>query len=187
MSVLAIAKGLATFAPTLARFLGGDKAGDVADQAVAVAKRITGSDNENAALTALQNNPELQVKFQEAIAPVLVAQNEAEAKQIAEINATMRAELSSNSKYKSGWRPTFGWAVVITWSIQMLAISIVIIINPVEAVKLINAMAALGFMWSMALAVLGININKRSQDKQVAVGQSPLGVVGAIVKRIAGK
>ncbi len=69
----------------------------------------------------------------------------------------------------------------------MLAISIVIIINPVEAVKLINAMAALGFMWSMALAVLGININKRSQDKQVAVGQSPLGVVGAIVKRIAGK
>jgi len=41
---------------------------------------------------------------------------------------------------------------------------------------------ALTPMWGIALAVLGVNVHKRSQDKQVAAGQAPSGILNAIMR-----
>jgi hypothetical protein len=41
--------------------------------------------------------------------------------------------------------------------------------------------------WAVALSVLGVNVAKRSQDKQVTAGQQPGGgLLGAITKRLGG-
>ena len=48
-------------------------------------------------------------------------------------------------------------------------------------------LGALTVQWSVALAVLGVNVSKRSQDKATHAGQAPTpGILGAVVNRIAG-
>ncbi len=186
ITIMAVAKGLAAFVPGLVRWVGGDKAGDVAEQAVKVAQNITGIQEPDAALEEIRKNPELQIRLQEAMTPILLAQIEAETRQMEQVNATMRAELASNSLFKSCWRPAFGWAVVITWMVQMGSVSYVMVTNVAESATLVTAMSSLSFMWGLALSVLGINIAKRSQDKQVSVGANPMGMLGALAQRIAG-
>lgn len=119
---------------------------------------------------------------------------EAETARLAEVNRTMRAEAASNDGYVRRWRPTFGYAVAATWTIQTIGLMVAIgyaISKPEQASVIINAigtlMGAMTVMWSLALAVLGVNVAKRSQDKQVAAGQEPAtGFLQAIAKRISG-
>ncbi len=42
-------------------------------------------------------------------------------------------------------------------------------------------------MWSVALGVLGVAVVKRSEDKQVAAGFSPVGILGSVAKAIIKK
>lgn len=65
--MISIALGLAQFAPQIARWFAGDKAGDVAQQVVSVAENITGQTGQ-AAVDALRNNPELAAQFNMRIA-----------------------------------------------------------------------------------------------------------------------
>ena len=69
----------------------------------------------------------------------------------------------------------------------MFSVSYVMVTNVAESATLVTAMSSLSFMWGLALTVLGVNITKRSQDKHVSVGASPLGLVGALAQRIAGR
>ena len=47
-------------------------------------------------------------------------------------------------------------------------------------------LGALAVQWSVALAVLGVNVAKRSEDKATQAGQTPApGILGAIVNGIA--
>lgn len=65
--LIAAAMGLAEFAPLIARWLGGDKAHDVAHQVIGVAKQITGTDDSLKAIEAIQNNQEMLWDFQRAV------------------------------------------------------------------------------------------------------------------------
>lgn len=51
---------------------------------------------------------------------------------------------------------------------------------------MINAVVALTPLFSVALAVLGISIHKRSQDKQVAKGLAPAGILGGLKQAVKG-
>lgn len=118
---------------------------------------------------------------------------EAETTRLAEVNRTMRAETASDDRYVRRWRPTFGYAVAFAWVVQALGIIAAslyaAIATPSEAGPIINAVgnmiSALGMQWAVALSVLGINVSKRSQDKQVAAGQTPpQGLLGVIAQRL---
>jgi len=187
MDPISIALGIAQFVPGIARWLGGDKAGDVADKVIGVARQVTGVENPQQALERLRTQAELQVKLQQAMTPVIVAQYEAEARKLESINATMRAEAHSKDGFVRRWRPYFGYVLATTWGLQMLALSILIVIHPKEAPAVIGAMAGLSAMWSVALAVLGVSITKRSHDKQVANGQTPApGLLQGIASKLMG-
>ncbi|MDT8383019.1 MAG: 3TM-type holin [Gammaproteobacteria bacterium] len=187
MISIAAVLGLAEYVPGLVRLLGGKKAADVADKALEVAQEITGIGDVNTAIDAIKKDPELRIKFQNAITPMVVAELEADTKRLESVNATMRAESQSGDKFTSRWRPFFGYIVAITWGMQMLAISIVIVWHPKEAAGLIAAMASLSVIWGVALSVLGISVHKRSQDKAIAAGQAlPIGIAGALAQRITG-
>lgn len=173
MEPISIALALAQFVPGLTRLLMGDKAGDVADKVVGAANAVTGSDNPDEALAQIKKYPELQLKLQQEMNHIVLAELEAENKQLATINATMQVEYTSGDKFVRRWRPFFGYMTAITWAVQMSALSWVIVDQPDKAGAVITAASGLTGMWGIALAVLGVYIKKRSDDKQVAAGQTP--------------
>jgi len=196
MDPISIAYGLAKFAPTIAGWFGGDDAEEAAEKVVGIAKQVTGLDDPQDAMAKIQNDPTLQIQFQQAMNPVIIARLDAETKQQAEINATMRAELNSNDKFKSYWRPALGWSVVLSFAAMMFSIVFVLMYgvmkNPTVIKDFITALSSLmGTMtviWTMAFGALGINVVKRSDDKALAAGQPPKPkLLGSLASKWLGK
>ncbi|KFA99471.1 3TM-type holin [Vibrio sp. ER1A] len=100
--------------------------------------------------------------------------------QITEQNKTARTELASNDAYVRRWRPTFGYTLCFSWAISFLAIFIASVVHPSSAAEIIGAFVALTPLFSVALAVLGVNIHKRSLDKQTEKGLEPKSIIGLI-------
>ena len=67
MDPISIALGLAQYAPSIVRWLGGDKAGDVAQQVVSTAESVTGKTG-SAALDSIKADAAQQLAFQQAMA-----------------------------------------------------------------------------------------------------------------------
>jgi hypothetical protein len=67
MPLIPIAMALAQFAPMIAGWLGGSKAEDVASKVVGVAQAVTGQSAPDAALAAIQADPNLALQFQKAV------------------------------------------------------------------------------------------------------------------------
>lgn len=111
----------------------------------------------------------------------------ADTARLGEVNATMRAEVAANDAYVRRWRPTFGYAMAFTWTATMVSIAWITVAVPAQAPAIIAALVNTSAMWGVALAVLGIAVHKRSQDKAIAAGATPQpGMLGAITRRIAG-
>lgn len=89
---------LAALAPTLAGALFGSKGKDVAETAVSVAKAITGKADDNAALAALQANPEQLVQWQEAMNSYAVSIQQ-------ELTKRHEADMKSDSWLSKNVRP----------------------------------------------------------------------------------
>ncbi|HDR8859871.1 TPA: hypothetical protein QDA74_001643 [Burkholderia territorii] len=64
---LALAELAGNLAPTIAGWRGGPKAQDVATKVVDVAKTVTGQPTGDAALAAIQADPQLAMQFQKAV------------------------------------------------------------------------------------------------------------------------
>ncbi|MEW5729037.1 MAG: 3TM-type holin [Pseudomonadota bacterium] len=100
---------------------------------------------------------------------------------LAQINTTMRTEAQSEDWYVRRWRPTFGYAVALTWVLTMAAIAWAIVADPGQAPTIIAALVNTSPIWGIALGVLGISVVKRSQDKAVKAGQTPAGGGGGLL------
>ena len=85
-----------------------------------------------------------------------------------QINASIRAEVSSEDKYVRRMRPTFGYLMAITWALQMGGLSYVIVFHTEKAAQLMHGMASLSTIWAVGLSVLGVYIYKRSEDKKLS-------------------
>ena len=108
-----------------------------------------------------------------------------ETERIKENSLNYRAELNSGDPYVRRMRPSWGYVLMSTWAILMLAISYAIAWRDVDdVVKIIKAVSTLEWMWITALGVLGIYIKKRSDDKNPQKG---IGMFGALAERIKGK
>lgn len=107
----------------------------------------------------------------------------ADTQRLKTVNDTMRSEYQSEDKYVKRWRPTFGYAMVFTWSITWLALCYVIIWDTDKAAAVITALTGTAMMWSIALAVLGVNVHQRSKDKQTMAGFQPK----TILEQLRGK
>ena len=108
---------------------------------------------------------------------------------------TQRVEIASEDAYVRRMRPTFGYAMALSWTVQMLAISGTMLFNPGLAVSLIASVGQLTGLWGLGLSVLGIYTYGRTQEKRAAlnVGVSPsvstsIGTaIGATWNSLAGK
>lgn len=66
-TTVATALGLAQFIPSIARWLAGDKAEQVAHSVLDIAKRVTGIDDSPGMIRLLLEEPDLVIEFQKAI------------------------------------------------------------------------------------------------------------------------
>lgn len=185
MSWKSLKKAVGSAAPVVGSLLGGPAGGAVG---TLVANALGVEDKPEAVSEALKADPQalakvrqLELENERELKRMLL---EAETAQLAQINQTMRAEVAANDGYVRRWRPTFGYAVALTWILQMVGLMVAVgyaVTKPEHASSIITAisqvMGATTMMWSLALAVLGVNVAKRSQDKQVAAGQKPSGLL----------
>ncbi len=145
----------------------------------------------------LNNNPDALVKIKQLESDERIALKElafkhanleSEERQLSvtKQHATMQAELASNDPWVRRWRPTFGYAVCLAWCLLFFGLAFVMIFSPSEAANLVNSIVALTPLFGIALSVLGVSIHKRSVDKQVSAGLSPVGVIAGLKKAIKG-
>ena len=114
MSLIATGMALMEFAPTIAGWFGGDDAEDKARNVVNIAQTITGTKSPDLALTALRDNPEIAVRFQEAINARDVEIAREDTKRIQAVNLTMQSEAKSEHWPQWAWRPFNGFLFGIT-------------------------------------------------------------------------
>ncbi|WP_310609215.1 3TM-type holin [Limnohabitans sp.] len=180
MTPLLIALG--QLVPGMLRWAGSDKAAELADTAMAVAKQVVGTDDDTAALQALQTHPELLVQYQQAMNAVLVAQLDADCKQLESVNTTMRAEAASADPYVRRARPTFMYAMALTWTVQTLGLVLAVLLQPSLGAALLQAAADLTTLWGIALTVVGVAVKARSDDKARALGHDVPTALQSIVR-----
>ncbi|MEZ7523999.1 hypothetical protein [Burkholderia vietnamiensis] len=117
---LALAELAGNLAPTIAGWLGGPKAQDVATKVVDVAKTVTGQPTGDAALAAIQADPQLAMQFQKAMLDVQVemariaadvtkAELAADTANTLAVNQTMQIEAKSDHWPTYSWRPFVGF------------------------------------------------------------------------------
>lgn len=192
--IIAAALKLAPLVPGLAGLIFGDRAEEAAEKVVSVAKAVSGEQEADAAIQAVMNKPELLVQLQQAVMDLQREVYIQDTERLKAVNETARAEAASADPYTRRWRPTFGYAACATWVIQGLVISFVVgwvIIKTPERIQetlaaLTSLMAVMADHWLYALAVLGVAVWKRSEDKRTAAGVSG-GLLDSLSARIKGK
>jgi len=190
MDPITIALGLAQVVPGLIRWIGGaesSRAARIAEQAVNLARTVAGKESGEEAVAAVQADPALALRLQQAWLAHELALTQEESRHLAEINATMRAEAVSRDAFVRRWRPTFGYAVALTWTVTMGAVSWAIVMTPARAAEIIAALVNTSPIWGIALGVLGVSVVKRSHDKATASGaplpEGPLAAMKSTMRK----
>lgn len=162
MPLIPIAMALAQFAPMIAGWLGGSKAENVAQKVVGVAQAVTGQSAPDAALAAIQSDPNLAMQFQKAVLDQQVelaklaqegaiAQINADVTNTQTINSTMQVEAKADHWPTYSWRPFVGFCFAIAWIGDYLALPILHGYNAAIVVPTIPPEA-----WMAVGAVLGV-------------------------------
>lgn len=123
MEPLSIALGLSQFVPAIAKWVtGSDRAAEVAGKVIDIAKAVTGKDEADKALAAIQADPNLALQFKQS---VLAQQTELERLAVAnasDINRTMQAEAASEHWPTYSWRPAIGFSVALAVVLSVLTV-----------------------------------------------------------------
>jgi hypothetical protein len=110
---------------------------------------------------------------------------EGEIANLGEINRTMREEIKSEDAFVRRARPGLVWAISGSVVLEVLAAVAVVFIAPEQIANLGTLYGAISIPQSIAAAVCGVYMKKRSDDKLVAAGGTTgpgllSGVLGAL-------
>ena len=171
---------LIQLAPTLIGLFTDDpKASTVAEIASDVARAVTGEDNDDDALTALNNDPKLLIEYQRATADEAIALYREETKRLQSINKTIRAEVTSSDPYVRRMRPTWGYVMAATWSLIMVVIGRDLWEYPGMLTQTLPHIVTL---FGLGLAVLGVYVHGRTREKSGKKG----GILGDVLSKFGG-
>lgn len=111
MDPFTIAMSLSQFVPQIAKWMtGSDKAEQVAQKAIDIAKAVTGQSTGDDALKVLQADPALVLQYRKAVLDQEVEFQRLAVQNASDINATMRAETAAEHWPSYGWRPAIGFS-----------------------------------------------------------------------------
>lgn len=188
-TIATIVGGLASVAPEVIGMISGDDAEEQAAQVADIAKSVTGESDPQTAVDTIKQDPEQARKFKESLLNYRIKKEQEHTKQLTQINKTMRAEYNEGG-WKSGWRPFFGYIFAVAFGMMIfgfMALFFYFATQSLEqAIRLISKapqfVTAFTPMFSVGLMVLGINIKKRSDDKELAAGIDPTQKIGLLTK-----
>ena len=144
------ALGLAAeFAPGLVRALAGNKAGEVADQVVGVARRVTGQEEPDAAAAALRADPALALEYKRQMASYEL---ELERLHLADVADARARDVRMTELGRTNWRAH----LMILGAFAMLIFSVYLVAT-VDMSETVRAM--LNTIASGCLALLGLAFN----------------------------
>lgn len=165
--ILPIIAGLAQLAPTILPLLSRDETAQKAAEAVStIARQVTGQDNDGTALEVLKANPNLQIEYQQAVNDHALGLYQEETRRLEAVNRTIRAEVASADPYVRRWRPTFGYIGALSFGAMMFGLAFTIFDDPAEAANVATAIGSMSGVWAPLMAVLGVAVWTRSQDKK---------------------
>lgn len=181
--LIPIAMAAARYVPGIVRLLKGENAGAVAEQVVGAARALTGTEDPQAAIETVTSDPEILKRWIEHVQAIHVAEIESEVEKLREINATVRAEATSDDWYVRRARPTVTYVIAFSWGWFIGSIGYAISTKPLkEVTAMIDAVSGTMPLWGIALAVIGVYVKKRSDDKAVDAGIAPPSVLGMFGK-----
>lgn len=167
-----VGKAVAGFAPLLGGVVGGPAGAGVG---TIIASAFGVEDKPKAVMDAIKSDPDAALKLIQVELDNKVALQELELQRLQVVNKTMQAEIASDDPFVRRWRPFYGYAVAISWSVQMLGFTFMFVYtalkSPASLPTLIQQFALLSgslvTLWGIALAVLGVSVHKRSKDKEI--------------------
>lgn len=176
--------------PILGTALGGPAGGAIG----ALVSSALGTDaTPEAALAKLQQDPEAILKYKlaelESNKDVLVASLNAQQQMLETVNQTIRNEHNSDDPFVRRWRPFYGYAVATSWAVQMLGFTFMFVYVAITAPEKLTALVgqfailsgSLISLWGIALAILGVSVHKRSQDKQTNLETQSKGILAKLM------
>jgi len=179
----------AQFAPSIIGLISGPKAEAVATTVVNTAQAITGSDSPEAAKVALEKNPEMAVKFQQAA-------NELEATIIREQGATLRSAIDADKGNPQTTRPKIAYGAFEVLSAVTIIVAglwaYAIGTGNAEMVKQVVdgwpfVLAVTGPFAALLRAYFGILRHEQKEKMQAGAGQ-PIGAgIGGLISSLIGK
>lgn len=169
MAPAALALGLAQIAPTLLRFFGaGEKPVAIAEKAIEIAKTVTGYDDGNAALAALQGDPALAQAYRMA---VLAADTDLEALYLAD---RQDARARDVALHQAGYRNTRADWMVVLDAIGLIACLVVLTFFrkdiPGEVVGLLSTIASIFGVCLRDAHQFEFGSSRGSKDKDAVLG-----------------
>jgi hypothetical protein len=114
---------------------------------------------------ALLQDKEIALGIQKTLIDFVQQDQSHEQALMAQIQQSLQKEMTLADAYVRRWRPTFGYAVALSWTMTMASVSYALIYTPEQAPALLNGLMNISALWGIALAVLGVSVVKRSQDK----------------------
>ena len=171
--------------PSVVGLLTGSKTAAKAAEVVSqTARALTGASTDDAALEALKADPAKMLEYKAAMNEHAATMYAEETRRLGMVNDTMRVEYANADPYVRRMRPTFGYIIAASFGLLILTVCTTIFISIDKAAVVIKALAELEWIIVAALAVIGVYVKKRSDDK---AGGGALGLLGALAKRVAGK
>jgi len=164
MDPISIAMALGQFVPQIVKWVtGSDKAEQVAQKAIDIAQVVTGQPTGDAALKALQADPNLVLKYRQAVLDQEIEFQKLAVENAADVNKSMQAEAGSEHWPTYTWRPLVGFAVAFnTFASGILVLMVfgpVMLGNTPAAQAIANLPLALGALAAVngtVLPILGI-------------------------------
>lgn len=181
----------AKFAPAVIGKLMGEDAEKTAEKVVRLASEVTGVADPQEAHDVIMRDPKVAADFQARMKEIELEFVREDTKRFEEYHKTLRGDIASSDQYARRWRPKFGYYMAYSWLLMFVTIFGITIAGIFKVVDLAEAIRAYGeliksmeLLWGVALAVLGVNIKKRSDDKRAALGESKAGLLQGIIEAI---
>lgn len=164
------------------RITGSQAAKSAADEVAEIVRGVSGDPSVENGAQAILASPELQVQMFEALKAWESVKEREETARLKIVNATIRAEARSDDPIVRHWRPFWGYAAGTAFFLQValtLGLAGWALVTGQDGVgSIIAALSDLAGamfpLWGVALAVLGVQSWKRSQDKAVEAKRPPL-------------
>lgn len=178
MDPITIALGLASVAPSIVRWIGGDDAGDVAQKVVSVAQNVAGVPDPIAAVQAIKSDPASQEAFRQAWLSHEVAMYQAETDRLKSDLADVASARSQTVELaKSGSAIAWGAPIVSATVLVTFGVVMYYCFNgkvDASAGQMLSIMT--GALTTMATAVVsywvGSNAGSARKDQLIAMAPS---------------